>query len=375
MSKSDFPLLTNKNIAYFDSAATTQKPKVVLDAIRNYYENTNANTHRSIYPLAQEATEALEASRKTIAEFIGAKPSEIVFTKNATEAFNLLAHVLPSEGVATTIYEHHSNYLPWKEVARVFDVVDDFSKLADCRTPVVTFSAMSNVTGIKANCKQIVTDVKAQRPAARVVIDACQLVAHERINVKDIGCDALVFSGHKLYGPTGIGVLYIEEKLISVLDPFLHGGGMVQNAADAVWNDGPQRFEAGTQDVAGIVGTAAAITYFVEHHDPVQEEEVKNALLSFLRAEEVNVIGHDNEDYGNIISFSVPSAFDFATLLGNEGVCVRSGNHCAQPLHNNIGVDHTVRISIGMYNDMKDVEKFKAAFTTVKNKIPIKTEG
>lgn len=395
--KHDFPVLSRrvsgKPLAYLDSAASSQMPKQVIAAISDYQSNHHANVHRGVHVLSEEATEAYESSRKTIAKFINAKPEEIVFVRNATEAINLVArawgdaNVAKGDSILLTQLEHHANIVPWQQLAQrrnaklhyarmatgyLLDENDFSEKLHKNNPQVASFTAASNALGAKINAKKLAG--LAKRAGALSVVDACQLAPHEPIDVQSIGCDFLAFSGHKLLGPTGIGVLYGRRELLEETPPFLGGGDMIRTVS---WqgftpNDVPHKFEAGTPNISGAVGLAAALGYInkigfgrIKRHE--------HSLLKLMLDELGSV--HGLEFYGPGTEARVPLAsfnvagvhsHDVASILDSEGVAIRAGHHCAQPLMSVLNVPSTCRASLALYNDERDVAALSRGLAKVR---------
>ena len=393
--KKDFPLLENRNIVYLDSGATTQKPKQVIDAINNYYERYNANPHRGAYSLSIEATEEYENTRTKIARFINAKHrEEIIFSKNATESLNLLAYsygmdnLKENDEVVISIMEHHSNLVPWQKVTSStkrklkymymndnFELSDEeiASKITE-KTKIVGITHVSNVLGTINNVKKIIK--YAHKKGAVVIVDASQSIPHMKIDVQDLDADFLVFSGHKMLAPLGIGVLYGKRELLNKMNPFLMGGDMIEYVyeQETTFAPLPNKFEAGTQNVEGVIGLGAAIDY-IENigYDKIQkiEEEVMSyAIEELSKLQYLTLyITPNKENHSAVISFNINGVHphDVASILDVEGVCVRSGNHCAQPLMRYIGIDSTCRASFYLYNTKEDVDKLVKALDKAYN--------
>lgn len=394
--KADFPILSQvvkgKPLVYLDNAATTQKPTRVIEAIRSFYEENNANVHRAIHDLGARATELYEGARAVIARFIGARePAEIIFTRNATEAINLVAYawgrrvIQPGDEIITTPMEHHSNLVPWQQLAAANGAkllfigmrddgsldMDSFSSLLSGRTRLVAVTQASNVLGTINPIKEICD--AAHRCGALVLVDGAQSVPHMAVDVTDLGCDFLAFSGHKMLGPTGIGVLYGRREILESMDPFLFGGDMISyvHLESAGWNEVPYKFEAGTPHIAGAVGLAAAVEYLQGiGMERVEEHERHLANLTIERLEAlgyVEIYGPRCERAG-LVSFNIRGVHphDVATVLNEEGVAVRAGHHCAQPLMEWLGVPATNRASFYIYNDKNDVERLVQAVMRTK---------
>ncbi|MBX5485474.1 MAG: cysteine desulfurase [Mycolicibacterium hassiacum] len=392
--RADFPILQRimrggKQLAYLDSGATSQRPRQVLDAERQFLETSYGAVHRGAHQLMEEATDAYEQAREDIAAFVGADTDELVFTKNATEALNLVAYVLgdnrfdravgPGDVIVTTELEHHANLIPWQELARRtgaelrwYGVTDDGridldSLRLDERVKVVAFSHHSNVTGALAPVEELVA--RARAVGALVVLDACQSVPHQPVDFHALGVDYAAFSGHKMLGPTGIGVLYGRRQLLEQMPPFLTGGSMIETVTmeGATYAPPPQRFEAGTPMTSQAVGLAAAARYLraigmdaVEAHEA---ELVAAALDGLSQIPGVRIIGpRSMELRGSPVSFVVDGvhAHDVGQVLDDDGVAVRVGHHCAWPLHRRFGIAATARASFAVYNTHDEVERLVA---------------
>jgi cysteine desulfurase/selenocysteine lyase len=392
--RADFPILNRvmrggKQLAYLDSGATSQKPLQVLDAERQFLTTSNGAVHRGAHQLMEEATDAFEAGRSDIAGFVGAAPDEVVFTKNATEALNLVSYVLgddrsahvvgPGDVIVTTELEHHANLIPWQELARRtgatlrwYGVTDDGqldldSLTLDERVKVVSFTHHSNVTGTGAPVTELVRRAKAV--GALTVLDACQSVPHQPVDFRALEVDFAAFSGHKMLGPTGIGALYGRAALLSELPPFLTGGSMIETVtmSGATYAAPPQRFEAGTQMISQVVGLAAAARYLSDIGMPAvqrHEQRLVAATLEGLAAiPEVRIIGPtDPELRHSPVAFVVDGvhAHDVGQVLDDDGVAVRVGHHCTAPLHRRFGLAATVRASFAVYNTPDEVDRLIA---------------
>jgi len=387
----DFPILERtvhgRPLVYLDNAATTQKPRAVIDALVHYYENYNANIHRGIHALSEEATARYEEARLKVARFIGAPaPETIVFTRNATEALNLVAHawgrkyLRPGDEILLTIMEHHSNLIPWQLLARATGAKlrfvdiddegrllwDDFERLVGPRTRLVSVSHMSNVLGTINPVKDIAE--LAHSRGALVVVDGAQSVPHLPVDVSASGgldCDFLAFSAHKMLGPTGVGVLYARQGLLEEMDPFLGGGEMISRVLleEATWNDVPWKYEAGTPNIADVIAFGAAIEYLqglgmdaVRAHE---KEITAYALQALAAVPQVVIYGPpDVEARGGVVSFNLGDLHphDLGTVLDRFGVAVRAGHHCAQPLMRRLGCVATARASFYVYNRPDEVD-------------------
>jgi cysteine desulfurase/selenocysteine lyase len=396
--RADFPILSRimrggSQLAYLDSSATSQRPVQVLDAERAFLTTSNGAVHRGAHQLMEEATEAYEDGRAAIAELVGADADELVFTKNATEALNLLSYVFgdsrferavgPGDVIVTTELEHHANLVPWQELARrtgatlrwysVTDSGPDAGRIdldslkLDERVKVVAFTNHSNVTGALTPVADLVTQAKAV--GALTVLDACQSVPHQPVDMHALDVDFGAFSGHKMLGPNGIGVLYGRRGLLSALPPFLTGGSMIETVtmADTTYAPAPQRFEAGTPMTSQVVGLAAAARYLdaigmdtVEAHE---RDLVAVALDGLSGIARVHIVGPTSmEDRGSPVSFVVDGvhAHDVGQVLDDGGVAVRVGHHCAMPLHRRFGVAATARASFAVYNTFGEVDRLVA---------------
>lgn len=393
--KKDFPIFENKNIAYLDSGATTQKPRYVLDKINEYYEKSNANPHRGAYSLSVEATELYESARAKIANFINAKyPEEIIFSKNASESLNLVAYSYGldnlSEGdeVVLSIMEHHSNLVPWqmvtkktKSTLKYMYINKDFelskeeieSKITD-KTKIVAITQVSNVLGTINNVKEIIK--YAHKKGAKVLVDASQSIPHMKVDVRDLDADFLAFSGHKMLAPLGIGVLYGKREILNKMNPFLMGGDMIEYVYEqnTTFAPLPNKFEAGTQNVEGVVGLSAAIDYIekigYEEIDKIEKEVVSYAIDELSKLDFLTLYMTPNrENHSSVISFNINGVHphDAASILDSENVCVRSGNHCAQPLMRFLGIDSTCRASFYFYNTKEDVDRLVKALNKAYN--------
>ena len=392
--RADFPILSRvmrgaNQLAYLDSGATSQKPLAVLDAEREFLTTSYGAVHRGAHQLMEEATDAYEQGRDDIAAFVGARADELVFTKNATEALNLVSYVLgddrfdrtvgPGDVIVTTELEHHANLIPWQELARRTGAtlrwygVDDQGRIdldslqLDERVKVLAFSHHSNVTGTIAPVAELVARAKAV--GALTVLDACQSVPHQPVDLHDLEVDFAAFSGHKMLGPTGIGVLYGRAALLEEMPPFLTGGSMIETVTmeTATYAPPPQRFEAGTPMTSQVVGLGAAARYLNELGMPAVEaherELVAAALTGLAEVDGVRIIGPTSmTDRGSPVSFVVDGihAHDVGQVLDDDGVAVRVGHHCAWPLHRRFGLAATARASFAVYNTVDEVDRLVA---------------
>ena len=397
----DFPILDQQvhghPLIYFDNAATSQKPRQVIDAIVSYYQQDNANVHRGIHTLSERATAAYEGARTTVAEFLHASADEIVFVRNATEGINLLAwawsreHLVPGDEILLTEMEHHANTIPWQQVARErgatirYLPVDAttgeldssaFDGLVTDRTKLFALTHMSNVLGTVPPVADLVR--RAKERGLFVVIDGAQAAPHIAVDVRTLGCDAYVFTGHKLYGPTGIGVLYVRRDVLAKLPPYQTGGGMIESVErdHATWQDPPIRFEAGTPNIAGAVGLAAAIRYLQSVGlDAIHRHEAQltvHALDRLRTVSGVHVYGPiDPSRRGALVAFTVDGIHphDLGSLLDQEGIAIRAGHHCTQILHRDVlGQIATARISLGLYNTTDEIDRFILALQGIQQR-------
>lgn len=395
--KSLFPTLHQqvhgKDLVYLDSAATTMKPKAVIDRITQYYTRDNSNVHRGAHYLSQRGTDEFERARRTVAQFINARSeSEVVFTRGTTESINLVAHsfgrTFLSEGdeVVLSIMEHHANIVPWHVLKNEIGVVlkyvylnengeldlEQMKTLITPKTKLIAVTGCSNTLGIFTDLKAIVAMAKSV--SAKVLIDAAQLVSQKPIDVQNLECDFLVFSGHKLFGPTGIGVMYAKQEILNEMPPYQTGGSMILDVTEqgTTYHKAPFRFEAGTPHIEGVIGMMAAIEFFntidmnwLRSHEDI----LLKTATSELKGIEGVVIYGNSESKSPIISFNLQGAHhsDVAALLDQQGVAVRSGHHCTQPLMTYLKVPGTVRASFSIYSDLKDVEMFVASVKKAKD--------
>lgn len=388
--RKDFPFLRqqieNKDIIYFDNSATTQKPQQVIDAISQYYAYDNAPIHRSVYAVAEKTTQLYEQARARVAQFINAKPHEVIFTKGTTESINAVAtawarHNLTSgDEIVVTELEHHSNLVPWQEVCKatgatlkfipIYDngtlVMDALNGIITSKTKLVAVSHVSNALGTHVDIKTIIDAARAV--GALCLVDAAQSAPHQRIDVADLKPDFLVFGGHKMLAPTGIGVLYIAEHLHEQMQPYQFGGGMVFEVDKYVstWLKAPQKFEAGTPPIAQAVGFNSALDYLSTHvnFDELQKHEAQLCarLIEGLQSiEQVTLLGPlaQLKQNGHLVSFTVQGmhAHDVAAYLGQHGVYMRAGHYCAQPLAKRLGLEASVRASFYCYNLLEEIDQ------------------
>ncbi|MHB8993187.1 MAG: cysteine desulfurase [Chloroflexota bacterium] len=396
--RQDFPILERqirgKPLVYLDSAATSQKPRVVIDALVRYYEQYNANVHRGVHSLSDEATDAYEQARMKVARFIKARsPRGVVFVRNATEAINLVAQawarkkLKQGDEILLSRMEHHSNLIPWQLVAKETGAklrfihlnvdgtmnLSNVDELITDRTRIVAVSHMSNVLGTINPVRQLADLAHAR--GALMLADGAQSVPHMPVDVDDLGCDFLAFSGHKMLGPTGIGVLYAREELLEKMDPFMGGGSMIMDVTceSATWNDIPYKFEAGTPNVAGAVGLGAAIDYLQQlGMENVRQHEIELTTYALEKLGEVKDLmlfgPRDPQIRGGVISFNFFDIHphDVGTILDQEGVAIRAGHHCCQPLMRWLDVSATARASFYIYNTESEVDVLVSALNKAK---------
>ena len=389
--RKDFPILKrkvrdNKPLVYLDNASTTQKPKQVIDALTNYYNNYNANIHRSVYSIAEEATEAYEKVRDKVAKFLNiSKREEIIFVRGTTEGINLVAyawgrkHIKEGDVIVTTEYEHHSNIVPWQllvkekgaklEYIEINDngelILDQLDKyLATGKVKLVVFSLMSNVLGTISDAEKIIS--KCHEAGVKTLVDAAQAVPHMNVDVAKLGCDFFAFSAHKMLGPTGIGVLWVRKSVLETMDPFHGGGDMIREVHkyETTWNDLPYKFEAGTPNIADVIGFGSAIDYLSQlGMETVRKHEMEltqYALDKMSQIKGIVIYGpKDVSKRGGVISFNFHDVHphDVATIIDREGIAIRSGHHCAQVLMEKLDVAATNRASFYIYNTKQDVDK------------------
>ena len=379
--KRDFPIFSQYPHTYLDSAATTHKPQVVIDAISDFYTHSYGSVHRGLYALSSKATAAYESARVSVQQFIGAlQPHEIVFTAGATAGINLVARGMQSrvsadDNVVVTQMEHHANFIPWQQLCRrtgaslrVIPLTEDGEldvaaglQMIDQRTQMVAMVHLSNVLGGLNDLTSLIS--KAREHSAWSLVDAAQSIAQMPIDVQALSCDFMVFSGHKVYGPTGIGVLYGRYKALEDLEPDRYGGDMIVEVTNEAtsFRKPPHRFEGGSPHAAGVVGLVAALNYLqsigmerVANHTQLLSKQLTEMLL----AGQVDLVGNPDQRYG-VVSFMVPDVHphDVATILAQDGIAVRAGHHCAQPLMRALGTPATVRASFGLYNSEEELQR------------------
>ena len=392
--KADFPIFQTGNFIYLDNAATTQKPYTVVEAMKHYYETENANPLRGLYDLSIKATDAYEEARESVAKFIHAKsPEEIIFVRNATEALNLVAQsygrafLKEGDEVLITIMEHHSNLIPWQQIAKEKGAVlrflepdeegliseEAFKRALNDKVKIVAMAEVSNVLGNRQNIEKFVKLTHEKN--AVFVCDGAQSVPHRKVDVTESGVDFLAFSGHKIYGPMGICVLYGKKEILEKMPPFLFGGEMIEYVTkeEATWAELPHKFEAGTVNVGGAVGLRAAIQYveklgfsFIEE----RERELSAYLMDGMKdIPHIHILGSKNGEHQHgIMTFTIDGVHphDIAEILDSHHLCIRAGHHCAQPLMKFMGTPSTSRVSLGLYNTKSDVDAFLSAVKTIR---------
>mgnify|MGYP001607947021 FL=1 len=380
--KKDFPILKN-NLIYLDNASTTQKPRVVIDSIKDFYENKNANIHRGVYKLSNLATKEYENSKKVIADFINSNPEEIIYTRGTTESINLLSYTIKSiiktgkDEILLTELEHHSNLVPWQEFAKrnnfklkfialkkdfTLDLEDAKNKITE-KTAILSISHISNSLGTVNPIKKIVELAKKNNVIS--IIDAAQSAGHMKLDVKDIGCDFLAFSGHKMLGPTGIGVLYGRKNLLEKLHPFNFGGDMIEKVSYelSTYSKIPEKFEAGTQNIEGAIALTTAINYLnkikMENIESWEKELTEYTIEKLKQIPEIKLYNPGQENSSGIISFTVDDIHphDIASMMDEENIAIRGGHHCTMPLMKKLNIAGTARISLYFYNTKEDVDK------------------
>lgn len=395
--RNDFPLLMQNKIIYIDNAATSQRPQCVINAEGDFYKNYNANPLRGLYSLSVEATEVYENAREAVRKFIGAeKSNEIIFTRNTTESLNLVAYsyglsnVKKGDEIVVSIMEHHSDLLPWQMVAKTCGAelkfiecakdgsidLEKVKELITSRTKIVAMTQVSNVLGREYPVKEIAK--LAHEKGAVMVVDGAQSTPHMRVDVTDLDADFFAFSGHKLLAPMGIGVLYGKEELLEKMPPFLSGGEMIDSVTrtSAVYAELPHKFEAGTVNAAGAAGLKAAIDYIEKvGFDYIGEREIaltSRAIEKMKKIPHVNIIGSENADeHTGIVTFTIDNVHphDISEILAADGIAVRAGHHCAQPLLTHLGLNSTARASFAFYNTEDEVDKFTDSVATIRERM------
>ncbi len=387
MNRGDFPILGRevygKPLVYLDNAATTQKPMCVVEAISDEYYNVNANVHRGVHFLSQKATDLHEAARETVRKFIGASSvNEVIFTRGTTESINLLASsfakIAEGREVIVSVMEHHSNIVPWQLngfTVKPFSTLEELRNSFSSQTALVSVTHVSNVLGIQNPVEEIISI--AHSKGVPVMIDAAQSVPHMPVNVQELDCEFLAFSGHKIYGPTGIGVLYGKEEWLDKLPPYQGGGEMIDHVSfeKTTFNSLPYKFEAGTPDYIGSHALAVALDYVSEiGMDAIHDYEAELTHYARQRLSEIDGMKlYGEEGSSSVISFNLFNGdtlihhLDVGTLLDRLGIAVRTGHHCAEPLMHHLGVEGTVRASISFYNTKEDIDALVAGLARVRN--------
>ncbi len=382
--KKDFPIFEkNKKLVYLDSASTSQKPKEVIESIKNFYESENANIHRGVYNLSENATEKYNQSRKKTAEFINADEKEIIFTKNTTESINLLSRTIKpllekgKNEIVLTEMEHHSNLVPWQKFAeennfklKFIPITSNYEldyneaeKLINEKTALVSLTHISNVFGTINDIKKIISLSKVKK--ALSIIDAAQSIVHKKIDVKELECDFLAFSSHKMFGSFGLGVLYGKEKYLVNMEPLFYGGGMIDLVSyeKATFRDHPEKFEAGTQNISGVIALEESINYInkigLENIKTYETDLLKYALEKLKSLDKIIIYNPGKEKSSAIISFNLKNIHphDVASILNNYNIAIRAGHHCCMPLMKKLNITGTCRISFSIYNSKEDVDK------------------
>ena len=393
--RKDFPILNRtvhgRPLIYLDNAATSQKPQVVIDAITNYYKQTNANVHRGVHQLSEQATVAFEQSREVVAEFLGLKESRgCIFVRGATEAVNLVAetwgrtHLKAGDEIILTALEHHANIVPWQIVAErtgakicVVPVTPKgeldlaiYQKLLSPKTKLVALSHVSNALGTINPVAQMTKLAKSA--GATVLIDGCQAASHFRVDVKALGCDFYCFSGHKTLGPTGIGVLWGRPELLDTLPPYQSGGDMIRKVdfEGTTFREAPERFEAGTPDISGAIGLAVALKYFMSISEVAHAHEQKLLAHATERLQAIKglrIIGEAPEKV-SVISFLIEGSHphDVGTILDTDGIAIRTGHHCCMPLMKHLGIPGTARASFAFYNTLEEVDQLAISLERIR---------
>ena len=395
--RDDFPIIKTGELVYLDNAATTQKPSCVINSICEYYEKYNANVHRSNYSLAEKATENYERARKKIANFLGVEEERIIFTRGTTEAINLVAYSIffggllqPGDKIAVTIAEHHSNFVPWQQLCKKFGVemkivdttdegyipIESFTEAMDEGIKLLAFTGMSNSLGVVMPYHEVCK--AARERGILTVLDGAQLVPHHRVKVDEIGCDFLAFSGHKILGPMGIGVLCGRRDILEKLPPFMYGGEMINKVTieETSFNVLPYKFEAGTPNVEGAIGLAKAMEYVenIEWNDAVKHvmSLTKRLLEGLASIAFVEIYGPGDDRQHSIVSFNVKGLHphDVAQYLSSRKIAIRSGHHCAQPQLRRLGIKASCRASLYIYNTKDDVDRLLRALEEIVTVFP-----
>tara|TARA_X000001036_G_scaffold146185_1_gene139002 strand:- start:5240 stop:6439 length:1200 start_codon:yes stop_codon:yes gene_type:complete len=385
--KKQFPIYNNKlndDFVYLDSASTTLKHQKVIAKLTDYYSNYSANIHRSVYPIAEKATNEFEISRLKISKFINAKKEEVIFTKNATESINLVAYswglknLNKDDVILISKMEHHSNIIPWQFVAKQTGCklkyipllqdgslnMDEFNNFLTKKVKLISLIHQSNVLGIINPIKDIIE--KAHLNNSLVMIDAAQSISHIEIDVKKLDCDFLVFSGHKMFGPTSVGVLYGKYDLLDEMDPFIYGGQMINqvNKYDSSWNKLPLKFEAGTPNIGEVISLGESVDFIQELSFKKINNHLNSLINNYIKVlnkyNDIQIYGN-TENIGPVISFNIKNihAYDFCQIMGQHNISLRAGNHCAQPLLEHFRTTSTIRVSLHVYNTLDEINYFE----------------
>lgn len=416
--KKDFPIFEhNPRLVYLDSTATSLKPKQVIEALDLYYKQFSANIYRGVYEISEKATKEYEATRAIVADFIHAKPEEIVFTRNTTESLNLVAYALgrimvdKNDEIVTTVAEHHSNFVPWqvlaREVGTVFKVIDitnngdldicvnkvksqksklkttgqklkiNLESIITKKTKILAITHISNVLGIVNPIKEIIRAAKEINPRLIVVVDGAQAIPHIKVNLRELGCDFYAFSSHKMFGPTGVGVLWGRYELLSRMSPFNFGGEMIREVhiEKTIFKDPPQKFEAGTPHIAGVIAMKEAVRYLKKigletvhtHERSLVQYAAKTLKAEFKK--EISIIVPEHNQKSGILAFNLRSyhPHDIAQILDENNICIRAGHHCAMPLHKRLALQATARASFYLYNTKEDIDRLVEGLQKVKS--------
>ena len=386
--KKDFPILKSKvngqPLIYFDNAATSQKPQCVIDAVNNYYKNFNSNVHRGVHELSQRATSDYESTRATVRDFIGAKKSnQIIFTKGTTDGINIVAsswaenQLKKGDEILITTMEHHSNIVPWQILCEKLGtklivspinkngeiIMNEFESLINARTKLIALTHVSNTLGTINPIEEIT--LLAKENNCKILIDAAQSIPHFKVDVSSFDCDFLVFSGHKIFAPTGVGILYVKEDRFPEMKPYQGGGDMIKEVSfeKTTYNTHPHKFEAGTPNIAGVIGLNEALKYVnkigIDKIAIIENELLKYALEKISEIDKLKVFGNA-KDKASVISFTVEGIhpFDLGTLLDQLGIAIRTGHHCTQPLMNFYNIPGTARVSFAFYNQKSEIDFF-----------------
>ena len=386
--KKDFPILKSKvngqPLIYFDNAATSQKPQCVIDAVNNYYKNFNSNVHRGVHELSQRATSEYESTRDTVRDFIGAKKSnQIIFTKGTTDGINIVAsswaenQLKKGDEILITTMEHHSNIVPWQMLCEKMGtklivspinkngeiIMNDFESLINARTKLIALTHVSNTLGTINPIEEIT--LLAKENNCKILIDAAQSIPHFKIDVSSFDCDFLVFSGHKIFAPTGVGILYVKEDRFPEMKPYQGGGDMIKEVSfeKTTYNTHPHKFEAGTPNIAGVIGLNEALKYVnkigIDKIAIIENELLKYALEKMSKIDKLKIFGNA-KDKASVISFTVEGIhpFDLGTLLDQLGIAIRTGHHCTQPLMSFYNIPGTARVSFAFYNQKSEIDFF-----------------